>query len=125
MCQSTHSRNSRRRIKKKGDWKCIWRNYGWKLPKPKEGHRYPGTGNTEGSKQDELIETYTKTCDNKNGKIRKNSNPPSLPLGREKQRVNYKEFPHKAISWYLYSNTAGQKRVAKYIQSLEREKPAT
>ena len=43
-------------------------------------------------------ETYTKTYDNTNGKIRKDSNPPSLPLGREKQRVNYKGFPHKAIS---------------------------
>ena len=23
--------------------KHIWRNYDWKLPKPKEGNRYPGT----------------------------------------------------------------------------------
>ena len=27
--------------------------YGWKLPKLKEGNRYPGTGNTEGPKQNE------------------------------------------------------------------------
>ena len=47
-----HNRDHRRRRKRKGDWKCIWRNYGWKLPKPKEGNRYPGTGSTEGPKQD-------------------------------------------------------------------------
>ena len=23
--------------------KCIWWNYGWKLPEPEEGNRYPGT----------------------------------------------------------------------------------
>ena len=23
--------------------KCTWRNYGWKIPKPKEGNRYPCT----------------------------------------------------------------------------------
>ena len=59
---------------------------------------YLATRGTWSPKQDEPIETYTKTYDNTNGKIRKDSNPPSLPLGREKQRVNYKGFPHKAIS---------------------------
>ena len=34
----------------KEDWQCISRNYGWKLPKPKEGNKYWGIGNTEGSK---------------------------------------------------------------------------
>ena len=42
----------------------IWRKYGWKLPKPKEGNKYPGTGNTKGPKQDEPKETHTKTCRN-------------------------------------------------------------
>ena len=35
-----------------------------KTPKPKEGNRYPGTGSTEGPKQDEPKQTYTKTCYN-------------------------------------------------------------
>ena len=39
--------------KREGDQKCMWRNYSWKLPKPKEGNRYPGTESTEGPKQDE------------------------------------------------------------------------
>ena len=34
---------------KGGYWKCIWRNYDWKLPKPKQGIRYPGTRSTEDS----------------------------------------------------------------------------
>ena len=29
--QSRHNRDSRRRRTRKGDWKYIWRNYGWKL----------------------------------------------------------------------------------------------
>ena len=69
-CQSTHCRNSRRRIKRKGDWKCIWRDFGWKLPKSKEEHRYPGTGSTEGSKQDEHRQIYTETCDKNNAKVK-------------------------------------------------------
>ena len=44
-CQSTHNRDSRDREGKVGQ-KYIWRNYGWKLPKPKEENRYPGTGST-------------------------------------------------------------------------------
>ena len=49
---------------------------------------------------------------------------------QEAQRVPNKMNPnrptpsHKAISWLLYRNTAGQKGVARYIQSPEREKPA-
>ena len=35
---------------KEGYWKCIWRNYGWKLLKPKQGIRYPDTRSTEDSK---------------------------------------------------------------------------
>ena len=38
---------SRKEKEREGDWKCIWRNYDWKLPKPIEGNRYPGTGITE------------------------------------------------------------------------------
>ena len=32
------------------DQKCICRNNGWKLSKPEEGNRYPGTGSIEGPK---------------------------------------------------------------------------
>ena len=42
-----HNRDSRRGRKRIGDGKYIWRNYGRKLPKPKEGNRYPSTGSTE------------------------------------------------------------------------------
>ena len=44
---------SRRRIERKWDQKCIWRNYVWKFPKPQEGNRYSGGGKTEDPKQDE------------------------------------------------------------------------
>lgn len=43
-------------------------NYGWNSPKPKEGKRYLGIGNTERPKQDEPKETYTKEYYNKNGR---------------------------------------------------------
>ena len=33
----------------KEDWKCVWRNYGWKLSKSKDGNGYLDTGNTEES----------------------------------------------------------------------------
>lgn len=35
-CDNTHNRNPRRGRKTKGDWKCFWRNYGWKSPKPRK-----------------------------------------------------------------------------------------
>ena len=41
------------------------------------------------------------------------------------QRVGHNwvtELTHKTLSWFLYRNSADQKRVAKYIQSPEREK---
>ena len=41
---------SRGRGERRGS-KVILRNYGWKLPKSKEGNRYSGTGNTEDPKQ--------------------------------------------------------------------------
>ena len=42
-----------RRVRER-DWKYIWGNYGWKLPKPEEGNRYLDIGSTEGPKQDEV-----------------------------------------------------------------------
>ena len=49
---------------REGNWKCIWRNYGWKHPKSKNRNTYPGTGNTESPKQDEPKQTHTKTYHN-------------------------------------------------------------
>ena len=46
----------------------MWMNYGWKFPKPKEGHRYSDTGSTRCLKHDEPKQTYTKRCGNKKGK---------------------------------------------------------
>ena len=63
--QSMYNRDSRRRRKRKGDWKHISRNDGWKLSKSK-GNRYLDTGSTEGPKQ-----APTKIFHNKNGKILK------------------------------------------------------
>ena len=37
------------------------------FPKLKEGNRYPDIGSTEGSKEDEPKQTYTKIDYNKNG----------------------------------------------------------
>ena len=50
-----------------------------------------------------------------------------LAMDREvgSQRVGHDwvtELTHKTLSWFLYRNAAGRKRVAKYIQSPEREK---
>ena len=40
--QYTHNRDSRRKRKRKGDWKYICGNHGWKLSKS-EGNRYQDT----------------------------------------------------------------------------------
>ena len=61
-----HIIESRRRKKRKCDWRCIWRNYGWKLSKCK-WNRYQDTGSTEGSKQLEPNQAHTKIYYNKNG----------------------------------------------------------
>ena len=37
-------------LEEKGGWTCIWRNCGWKFPKPK-GNRYPDIGSIEDPKQ--------------------------------------------------------------------------
>ena len=38
----------------KKDRKCIWWNYGWQIPKDKEGTRFSDAGSTESSKQNEF-----------------------------------------------------------------------
>ena len=45
----------------KEDWKYIWRNYDWKLPKSKKGNRYQDTGSIEGPLQAEPKESHSKT----------------------------------------------------------------
>ena len=51
VCQPMCDRGSRRWRKRKGDQKCIWGNYGWKLTKHKEGNWYPGIGSMCGHAQ--------------------------------------------------------------------------
>ena len=46
-----------------------------------------------------------------------------LKTAREKHRY-LQGNPPKAINGLLYRNNAGQKKLVKYIQSFEREKPA-
>ena len=48
----------------------MWINYGWKFPKPKEGHRYPSTGSTEVPKQDKPKQIQTQIYHNYNGKFK-------------------------------------------------------
>ena len=54
----------------------------------KKGNRYPDTESTEGPKQDEPKQTYTKTYYNKNAKIKDKAR--ILKAAREKQRFLYK-----------------------------------
>ena len=49
------------REEREQDWNCIWRNYGWKLSKPKEWIRYSGTRKMEDLKQGESKQTHIKT----------------------------------------------------------------
>ena len=53
-----------KRVREKRWSNCISRNYGWKIQKLKERKRYPGTGRTEGPKEDEPKETYNKIYHN-------------------------------------------------------------
>ena len=64
LSKHSHYKGSRRRRKRERIQKCIWRNYGWKLPKPEEGSRYPDTGSTKGPQKDEPKQTHTNTYHN-------------------------------------------------------------
>ena len=46
--------------REKGIKNVFEKNYGWNFLKSREGNRYPGTGSTEGPKQDEHKQTHTK-----------------------------------------------------------------
>ena len=88
--QSMQNRNSRRRRKRKGYWKYIWRNDVWKLSKS-EGNWHKDTGSKEGPKQVEAKQAHIKTYYNKNGKIKDKEK--ILKAARENQSINYKGTP--------------------------------
>ena len=44
---------------------------------------------------------------------------------REKQKVTYKGLSRRLLAHFFCRNSAGQKRMAQYTQSIEREKSAT
>ena len=107
---------------RKMDWKCIWRNYGWKLSKSKERNRYPNTGSTEGSKQVEPKQIYTKTYYKKMAEVKDKEK--ILKAGWEKQIVKYKETLIR-LSASFSKERLQTRRVARYTQSSKREKSAT
>ena len=86
-----------------------------KPPKAKEGSRYPGTGSKEGPKQ-----THTKTHHLKWPKLKEDSKGRKMERKRQLQGG-----PIRLSANFSTENSAGQKGVARYIHSSEREKPAT
>lgn len=76
------------RKERKEDKKCIWRNYGCKLPKLKEGNRCPRTGCTEDPKEDELKQPTPIHITTKMTKIKDKER--ILKATKEKQSINYK-----------------------------------
>ena len=76
------------REERKEDKKCIWRNYGCKLPKLKEGNRCPSTGCTEGPKEDEPKQPTPIHITIKMTKIKDKER--ILKATKEKQSINYK-----------------------------------
>ena len=80
-----HYRGPRWRREREGDWKCTSENYGWKIPRTEEGNRYPGTGSTEGPKQDKPKQTTPRHTIIKMAKVKYKER--ILKAAREKQRV--------------------------------------
>ena len=112
-----HNRNSRRRKKRKGNWKYIWRKYGWNFPnlkdtdiKIQEAQRAPNKLNPN---------RPTPRCIIINGKIKIKRR---LQRQQDKHKALIQGNSHKAISWFFCRNTAGQKRVARYSWSSKKEK---
>ena len=54
--------------------KCMWRNYDWKLPKPKEGNRYPGIRSTAAAAAAKSFQSCLTLCDSIDG------SPPGSPI---------------------------------------------
>ena len=114
ITQASLCRDWRKR-KKKGYWKCIWRNYGWKFPKPKEGnisryrkHRRSQTWWT----QTDLLQDIIKMAKVKERILKAAKQKQSSLLGNLQ----------KAISWFRYINTAGQKGVAEEKEMIKSQK---
>ena len=85
--------------KKEGYQECIWRNYGWKLSKPKE-ENYPCNGSTEGPKQGEPNKHTQRHITIKMSKVKDRT----LKAARKKQRVIYNGIP-KRLSADSSANT--------------------
>ena len=106
-CQPSRNRDSRRKRKRKGDWKYMWRNYGLKLFKSKkeieiqiqQALRVPNKMNTKRFISRHIILQMAKIKGNKR----------ILNAAREKQNQLKYNF-YKAISWFLWRNFAGQKQ---------------
>ena len=89
-CQPTRTRDSGEEVIK-GDWKRLWRNYCWKLPKPKEGNisryrkhkRVPNKLNPNRPTPRHIIIKMVEVTDKER----------ILKAIREKQRFNYKGTP--------------------------------
>ena len=102
-------------------WKCIWIIYGWKLFKPNERNRYPGTGSIEvpNMKSNRPTQRYIiiKMAKVKNKKR-------ILKAAREKKKKSYKGKGNsdKAIRWFFCINSVVQKGVAWNIQTAKRKK---
>ena len=103
------TRDSEGEEKEEG-WKFIWWNYGWKLLKPEEGNRYPGTGSTEGPKEDETNRPTPRHIIIKMAKVKDKENSKG-----SKRQSHIQGNTHKAISWFFCRNFAGQKEMAWYI----------
>ena len=99
-----HNTDSRRRRKRKGDWKYIWINYGWKLSKSK-WNRYQDTGSTRApNKLNPNRPTLRHII--KIAKVKDKER--ILKAAREKQNVNYKGTPIR-LSADFSTETIGQK----------------
>ena len=108
--------------RRRGDQKAIWRNYSWKVPKSKEESRYPGRGNTEGPKK---INPNRPTPRHTIIKMAKFKDKEDSKGSKRKPKTQLQGNSHKAITWFLHRNFAGQEGVAWYFQSHEKENSAT
>ena len=60
---------------------------------------YPDTGSAESSEQDTPKQIYTKTCHNKNGKLKDKQK--ILKVAKEKQRIKHKGIPRSLSVYFL------------------------
>ena len=112
-CSSIYIIGSQKKRDRRGQ-KCILWNYSWKLPKPEERNRYPGTGSTEVPKQDEPNRTTPRHIVIKKAKVKERI-----------LKTTWEKWSHIQRNLLKLVNFEGQKGVAWYIQSAEMDKPAT